>query len=151
MPLAVARRAGDDRIVIGDSRLLRRLRDVVDIGAKCDDRFARSPRRDPGRRNAGDAALDREAVLLQDARQVLRRFELLEAEFAEAEHLIDHLLCELVHGLEVGRGVLALPASQRRGQPGTLSARSEMESSDPHFPFSYCALVVAAWTVGYLI
>ena len=44
-------------------------------------------RRHPRGRNAGDAALDLEAVLLEDAGQVLGRLELLEAELAEAEDL----------------------------------------------------------------
>ena len=51
-------------------------------------------------RNAGDAALDREAVLLEDAGEVLRRLELLEAELAEAEHLIVHLLDVLAHRVD---------------------------------------------------
>ena len=48
--------------------------------------------RRPRGRNAGDAALNREAFLLEDAGQVALRLELLEAELAEAEHRIDHLL-----------------------------------------------------------
>ena len=70
--------------------------------------------RDPRRRNAGDAALDREAVLLEDAGQVLRRLDLLEAELAEAEDLVDHLLRELLHALDVGGG-LALQARRAGG------------------------------------
>ena len=54
---AVARRAFDHRRVVGDARLLRRLRDAVDVGAQRDHRLARSPRRHERRRNAGDAFL----------------------------------------------------------------------------------------------
>ena len=53
---AVARRALDHRLVLRDARLLRRLRDAVDVGAQRDDRLARSPGRHPRRRNAGDAS-----------------------------------------------------------------------------------------------
>ena len=47
--LAVSRRAFDDRIAIGDARLLRRLRDAVDVGAERDHGLARSPAGHPGR------------------------------------------------------------------------------------------------------
>src|SRR5204863_643792 len=82
--LAVPGCAVDDRIVKCDARLLRRLRDAVDVGAERDDRLARSPPRRPCRRNAGDAALNLEAVLLEDPGEVFRRLELLEAELGEA-------------------------------------------------------------------
>ena len=42
---AVPGRAFDDRIVVGDAGLLRRLRDAVDVRAERDDRLARAPRR----------------------------------------------------------------------------------------------------------
>ena len=51
-----------------------------------------------------DAALDREAVLLEDAGEVLRRLEFLKAELAEAEDLIDHLLRHHAPRLDVGDG-----------------------------------------------
>src|SRR6185369_1398312 len=56
--------------------------------------LARAPLREPSGRNAGVAALDREAVLLEDAGQILRRLDFLESELAEAEDLVDHLLRE---------------------------------------------------------
>ena len=59
VPLAVTGRAFDHRIVIRDARLLRRLRNAVDVGAERDHRLARSPRRDERGRNAGDAFLRR--------------------------------------------------------------------------------------------
>src|SRR5947209_4367834 len=95
MTLAVAWRALDDRIVIRDTRLLRRLRNAVDVRADRDHRLATAPRRHPRRGDAGDAAFDLESVLFEDAREVFRRLDLLEAELAEAEHLIDDLLREL--------------------------------------------------------
>ena len=44
--------------------------------------------------------LHREAVLLEDAGQVLRRLEFLEAELAEAEHHVVHLLDVLAHRVD---------------------------------------------------
>ena len=70
VPFAVTGRAFDHRIVVGDARLLRRLRDAVDVGAERDHRLARSPRRHQRGRNAGDALLHGEAVLLEDVGQV---------------------------------------------------------------------------------
>ena len=42
----------------------------------------------------------REAVLLEDVGQVLRRLEFLEAELAEAEHLIVHALDVFAHAVD---------------------------------------------------
>ena len=95
VPFAVAGRAFDHRLVIRDAGLLRRLRDAVDVGAERDDRLARSPRRHERGRNAGDAFLHGEAVLLQDVDQVAVGLELLEAQLAVAEDLVDHLLGEV--------------------------------------------------------
>ena len=52
-----------------------------------------------------DALLDREPVLLQQRHQILRRLEFLEAQLAVAEDLIDHLLREVLHLLDLGRGL----------------------------------------------
>ena len=104
VPFAVPGRALDDRIVIRHARLLRRLRDVVDVRADRDHRLARSPRREPGGRDTGVAALDFEAVLFEDLGEIFRRLELLEAELAEAEDLVDHLLRHHAHRLDVGGG-----------------------------------------------
>ena len=54
--------------------------------------------------NAGVAALDGEAFLLEDARQVLAGLELLEAEFGEAEDHVGHLLTEVEHRLRLHVG-----------------------------------------------
>ena len=98
---AVAGRAFDHRLVPADAGLLRSLRDVVDIGAERDHRLAGSPRRHPRGGNAGDAALDLEAFLLENAGEVLRGLELLEPELAEAEDAIDHDLRLLLHGVDL--------------------------------------------------
>ena len=119
---AVAGRAGDDRILVADAGLLIRLRDVVDVGAERDDRLARAPRGDPGGRNAGEAARDLEAVLLENAGEVLRRLLFLDSELAEAEHLVDHLLREgrhavdHVHRLLLQRGKLGVVRGQVDGE-----------------------------------
>ena len=98
---AVSGRALDHRRVIGDARLLRRLRDAVDVRAECDDGLARAPRRHERGRNAGDAFLDCEPVLLQDVDEITVRLDLLKAELGEAEDRIDHLLREHLHRLDV--------------------------------------------------
>src|SRR5260370_37772189 len=74
---AMAWSALDQRIVPGHAGLLRSLRDVVDIGPERDDGFALAPRRDPGRRDAGDAALDLEAFGFEGADEIFRRLEFL--------------------------------------------------------------------------
>ncbi len=98
---AVARRAFDHRIMIGDAGFLRSLRNIVDIGAERDDGLALAPGGDPGGGNSGDAALDLEAFLFENAGEVFRSFEFLEAEFAEAEDAIDHDLRLLLHGVDL--------------------------------------------------
>src|SRR6266446_764794 len=70
----------NDGRLVADARLLRRLRDVVEVRADRDDGLARSPRRGPRGRDACVRALQLEAVLLEDAGQILRRLELLEPE-----------------------------------------------------------------------
>ena len=110
---AVAGSAFDDRIVIGDAGLLRRLRDVVDIRSERDDRLPGSPRREPGGGNACVALLNREAVLAKDAGQVLRRLEFLEPRLGEAEDLIVHALDHLAESVDFEADV-ALEAIEAR-------------------------------------
>src|SRR6187455_147564 len=114
MPFAVPGCTVDDRGAIGDARLLRRLRDAVDVGPERDDRLPRSIPRGPRRRDAGDAALNRKAFLLEDASEVALRFELLKAELAEAEHRIDHLLGEVVHPVDRSRDFLLVASKLRK-------------------------------------
>ena len=63
--------------------------------------FPCSPGRHERGGNAGDAALDLEAFLLENAGQVFRGFELLKAELAEAEDGIDHHLRLLLHAIDL--------------------------------------------------
>ena len=100
--LAVARRSFNQRRVIRDARLLRCLRDAVDVGAKRDHRLARSPRRHECRRDARDPLLYREAVLLEHVDQIAVGLDFLEPKLAVAEDLVDHLLRELRAAVDVG-------------------------------------------------
>ena len=109
VPFAVGGRARDHPCATGDAGLLARLRDPVDVGAERDDRRAAAPFRDPRGGDTGDAAFDLEAVLLEDAREVLRRLDLLHPELAEGEDLIDHLLGHLGLGIN-GGGEVGLEA-----------------------------------------
>ena len=73
--------------------------------AERDHRLAGAPGGHPGGGDAGDAALDLEAFLFQDAGEVLGGFDLLEAQFAETEDAIDHDLRLLLHGVDLAREV----------------------------------------------
>ncbi len=116
----MSRRAVDYRIVIGDSRLLRRLWNTVDVGHEADHRLSRAVARNPGGRHSGHAALDAESVLLQKSRHVLGCLVLLESKLAEAEDLIDHLLGEIPETLDFGQR-LAL----QLGEIGRLLSRRD--------------------------
>ena len=56
--LAMSRRAFDHRLVVCDARLLRRLRNAVDVAAERDHGPARAPVGDPGGRQARDIPLN---------------------------------------------------------------------------------------------
>src|SRR3546814_5360684 len=90
MPLAVARRAVDHRLMPRDAGRLTRLRDAIDVAAQCDHRAAGAvrPSRDPARRQARDVALDREPVLFQQGGQIAFGLMLLEPDLGIAEQLI---------------------------------------------------------------
>ena len=104
--LAVAGSALDKRVVVGDAGFLGGLRDAVDVAAERDHRRARTPARHPGGGDAGDAFLDLEAVVPEDAGEVARGLDLLEAEFAEAEDGVHDDLGQLgaLGGALVGDG-----------------------------------------------
>jgi len=91
---AVARRAFDDGIVIRDAGFLRGAWDTVFIRDKGDDGFSAAVRRDPRCGNSRNSLFGLEAIFLEDASDVFRGFDFLEAEFAKAENLVDHLLGE---------------------------------------------------------
>ena len=105
MAFAVTRSAFDQRIAIGDARPLGPLRDAVDVRAKGDHWLAAAPLGDPRGGDARGAARDPEAVLFEDAGEVARRLDLLEAQLAEAEHGVHHLLSERGQAVDVGRGL----------------------------------------------
>src|SRR5215469_10904141 len=102
--------AFDQRIVIGHARLLRCLRNIVDIGAEGDHRLALSPACDERGRYSGNTSFDTESFLFQDSGQVFGRLEFLEAQLAEAEDAIHHHLRLLLHAVD-----LALQIGLQRG------------------------------------
>ena len=71
-------------------------------------------------------SLNREAVLFEDAGQVLRRLEFLKAQLAEAEDHVDHLLRGLVELLDTGSRLGLQPGdaclSVRSGRLGGAAA-----------------------------
>src|SRR3974377_1969429 len=79
-------------IVIRHSWFLRGARDTVEVGDKSNKGVAASVGSDPSRRNPGNAAFGMEAILFQNIRDVARGFEFLEAQLAEAENFVVHLL-----------------------------------------------------------
>ncbi len=90
----MAGRAFDDGIVIRDAGFLRSARDAVFIRDEGDDGFSAAVGRDPGRGNVCNSLFDLEAIFLENTGNVFRGFDFLEAEFAEAENLVNHLLRE---------------------------------------------------------
>ena len=80
--------------VISDSGLLRSAGNTIDICDKGNHRLARTVGGHPSGGDGSDASFHVKAVLLQDARHVAGGLHLLEAEFAEAEDFVHHLLRE---------------------------------------------------------
>ena len=120
MTFTVAGCAFDHRVVIGDAGFLRGLRDAIDVRAERNDRLARSPGRHPGGWDAGDAALNAEALFFEDVGQILRGLELLKAKLAEAEDHIIHDLGLLLHRLDIAvdlRFVILCRIRLRMGGP----------------------------------
>src|SRR6185369_6314020 len=126
---AVAGRALDDRFVPGDARLLRGLRDAIDVRAEGNDRLARSPSRGPCRRDAGNALLDREAVLPEDRGQVLRRLEFLEAELAEAEYRVVPFLDVFLKRIDLEPDVALVLIQLRARRGGRLLRRRRIQGN----------------------
>jgi hypothetical protein len=98
----MSRGALDQRIVPGDARLLAGFRDAINVAAEGDHGVSGAPRRPPGRGHAGHALLHGETVLAQHRCEVAPRLDLLEAEFGEAEQLVDDDLGQLLIGVDVG-------------------------------------------------
>ena len=94
---AMPRRAFDHWHVVRHCRLLRGLRDVINIRTQGDDRLPLPPR---GNERGGDARhvpLDLEALLLQKTGEIFGGLKLLEAQLAEAEDAVHHHLRLLLH------------------------------------------------------
>ena len=79
------------------------------------------------------AALNCEAVLLENAGEVLRCLELLESEFAEAENLVDHLL----RGGPARESMSATTSVLKVLQPGILASVFAADPGGP-WPASCC-------------
>ena len=105
MALAMARRAVNERRVGRGAGALGGLWYAIDIGADRDDRLAVPPGGKPRGGDAGDAALDGEAFLFENAGQVFGSFEFLETQLAEAEDLVDHDLGLLGAGVDIAQEV----------------------------------------------
>jgi hypothetical protein len=112
---AVPGRPLDEGCVIRDPRLLRGLRDAVDVGSERQHRLAATPGRHERRRDARDPFLHGEAVLAQDVDEVAVRLDLLEAQLAVAEDLIDHLLRERRHRVDAFARFALQPFDPRVG------------------------------------
>ena len=120
---AVAGRAVDQRLAIGDARHLRRLRNAVDVRAERDDGLTATPRRPPRGRHAGNAGLDREAVALEQVRQITLSLELLKRELGERKQTVDDLLNLLLRRID-GRDGLGLEPCESRGFAARAAVRT---------------------------
>ena len=101
--LAVAGAALDHRLVVGEARHLRDVRQRVDIAAERDHRPTVAEPRHPTARHAGHAARHREAMPLERRGEQFRALDLMKAQFGEGEQrIIDHLrqLGVLVHQID---------------------------------------------------
>jgi len=91
VPFAVAGAAVHHRQPARDARVLRRLRNAVDVGAERNDRLAAAPRGDPRGRDAHEPFLHGEAGAFEHGHQVFRRFDFLKPELGVTKELVDHL------------------------------------------------------------
>src|SRR5688572_15657469 len=126
MALAVPGRARHELLAGQHTRRLIRRRHAVDIGPERDYGAATAPARDPRRWHPGDAALDGEAVALEQRGQIALRLELLVADLTEAEQAVHDLLRQLAPLFDFGnRG--ALRRHERvGGDRATLSRAHEL-------------------------
>jgi hypothetical protein len=122
----VAGCAGDDGVVVGDAGFLRGLRDAVDVRAEGDDGLALAPGGHEGGGDAGDAALDFEAVLFEDVGEVLGGVGFVVAELGVAEDCVDHDLDLLGAGVDAGDGFL-LHCGEGSGVSGGLCGGREWQ------------------------
>src|SRR5581483_7208672 len=94
VPLTVAGAARDQRLVPRDSRLLRSLRQTIDIRHESDDGLTGTPVGNECGGHSRHSARDLEAFLLEEAGHVCGRLELLKSQLGKAENRIDDLLRE---------------------------------------------------------
>src|SRR5690625_420438 len=90
MTLAVTRCPLYNGIVPGDSRLLRRFGDSVDVTAKSDHWFTRTPPGKPGSLHTGDPVLDVKPVLFEYGGEIGGGLLFMKTELCKAEDLVDH-------------------------------------------------------------
>src|SRR5208283_3077905 len=113
VPFSMAGRSLDDGRVVSDAGFLRSAMNAVNIGDERDHGFAAAEARNPRRGNAGNAALDRKSVFLEDGGDVARGLHFLKAQFAVAVDLVDHLLREGLTLVDFLNGLL-LQIGERR-------------------------------------
>ena len=116
--LAVPGAALDERLAVGDSRHLRRLRDAVDVAAERDHGAPGAPARYPAAGDAGHAELDVEALRLEELRDVALGLELLESELGEAVQAVDHALYEDAAVVDAGARFFLQPLELQPLEPG---------------------------------
>ena len=125
-------RAFDDRIVIGDAGLLRRLRNAVDVRAERDHRLAGCPRSRPTRSECRDCPrCTLKPNFSSCAGEVLRGLDFLHAQLAEAEHRVHHLLRELGHLVDALDGFLFLRRRASRRVAALRLARCRRSTPAP--------------------
>ncbi len=137
MPFAMAGRPRHDRLQLRNAGHLRQAQQPVDVRAQRDHRaIAVAPRRGPGGRDARHALGDGEAVLLEDARQILGGLIFLKARLLKAEHGIDHFLDEL--GLLVDLGHRFLLHRGRRLGLGGQRCRGHEQGGQQFLGMLHC-------------
>jgi hypothetical protein len=101
---AMAGRPLDNRVVVRHPRLLRGLRNTIDIGTERDDGLTRAPRRHERGRYSRNPLLHGEPIGFQNVDQVTRRFEFLKPQLAIAEDLVHHPLNEFLARVDIRDG-----------------------------------------------
>src|SRR5579859_841850 len=143
---AVAGCAFNEGSVVRDAGFLRSARNAVFVGDEGDDGFSAAVRRDPGGGNAGNSLFDLEAVFFENAGDVFRGFDFLEAQFAETENLIDHLLRKRLQFFGFF-GRFVLEGVQRRKLLGPQKGRYNKEESERYEALAHREPSWAKWAV----
>src|SRR5262249_37013526 len=82
--------AFDHRLMPRYRRLLRGLRNIINIRTEGNYGLSLAPRCDKRCRNSGYTALDFETFFFENPGQVFRSFDFLKSELSEAEDAVDH-------------------------------------------------------------